>query len=416
MKEVSGSQQLEQMHCNRCSKEQNAAQILTNLLHAQTQTIELVSLSAESIKRVVANTLDKVLVQQELLLSKLSFAAETPHSRREAGHKRQSDAERAQERQQLVDEMRQLRKAHKTNLQRLNVLQTEKHVLSSKVSDLKAKHKQKCFDDEEEYARNYAELSNTNIKQHAFTKTMQQRLKAKDLELKRNLGKSEKVTRTLKQQLQSKHALLENAESKLQVAVSSLQQQRMTSKALSDEVSVIKAKFGKHKLAAIEAAKEHKSALCRLRSKTAAKLPATKPGLISCDDGSGDMFVADKDEELGLVGPRITGVCKNYDSKKGFGWISCDDGSGDVFVHQTQIYVEGGASAFRSLAKGEALEFNKDPDKMRAAGVTGPGGTFVKGQPRGGGKRRRKRDNGHVCRVCGYGGGRGGGGDGGGSY
>mmetsp|Transcript_15319 Transcript_15319/g.40478 ORF Transcript_15319/g.40478 Transcript_15319/m.40478 type:complete len:180 (-) Transcript_15319:164-703(-) len=53
----------------------------------------------------------------------------------------------------------------------------------------------------------------------------------------------------------------------------------------------------------------------------------------------------------------VTGTCKWFDSRKGFGFIVRDDGSGDVFVHQTRIHKDG----FRSLAEGEPLEFKGEP-------------------------------------------------------
>merc|ERR1719251_621865 len=102
----------------------------------------------------------------------------------------------------------------------------------------------------------------------------------------------------------------------------------------------------------------------------------------------------------GGKGPKVTGVCKRFNSAKGFGFIACDDGSGDVFVHQTEIYSEG----FRSLAEGEKLEFDvvvQDDGRRKAVNVTGPNGATVKGQPREQG---------------GFGGGGGGGGYGGGGY
>jgi len=75
---------------------------------------------------------------------------------------------------------------------------------------------------------------------------------------------------------------------------------------------------------------------------------------------------------------RSKGVCKRFNNEKGFGFIACDDGSGDVFVHQTEVYADG----FRSLAEGEALEFDiqiQDDGRRKAVNVTGPNGAFVKG-------------------------------------
>eukprot|EP00124_Ichthyophonus_hoferi_P003957 Ihof_evm3s386 gene=Ihof_evmTU3s386 len=79
----------------------------------------------------------------------------------------------------------------------------------------------------------------------------------------------------------------------------------------------------------------------------------------------------------------VTGVCKWFNSEKGFGFITPDDGSPDVFVHQTSIHAQG----FRSLAEGEKVEFTVENDpntnRPKAQRVTGPEGNFVQGAPRG---------------------------------
>jgi cold shock CspA family protein len=77
-----------------------------------------------------------------------------------------------------------------------------------------------------------------------------------------------------------------------------------------------------------------------------------------------------------------TGICKWFDSTKGFGFITPDDGSTDVFVHQSEINSKG----FRSLAEGEKVEYslaiNEKTKKVGAKSVSGPGGTMVQGAPR----------------------------------
>uniref|UniRef100_A0A7S4NCC8 CSD domain-containing protein n=1 Tax=Odontella aurita TaxID=265563 RepID=A0A7S4NCC8_9STRA len=76
-----------------------------------------------------------------------------------------------------------------------------------------------------------------------------------------------------------------------------------------------------------------------------------------------------------------TGVCKWFDTEKGFGFIVPDDGTTDVFVHQSAIKKEG----FRSLADGEPVQYEVEKDersgKTKAVSVTGPGGEDVKGAP-----------------------------------
>jgi cold shock CspA family protein len=76
------------------------------------------------------------------------------------------------------------------------------------------------------------------------------------------------------------------------------------------------------------------------------------------------------------------GVCKWFDTTKGYGFIAIDGEDVDIFVHQTDIYAEG----FRSLAEGESVEFivNTDPKtkKLKATEVTGPEGAYVQGAAR----------------------------------
>eukprot|EP01134_Creolimax_fragrantissima_P004976 CFRG4976T1 len=76
------------------------------------------------------------------------------------------------------------------------------------------------------------------------------------------------------------------------------------------------------------------------------------------------------------------GVCKWFNSTKGYGFITPDDGSPDVFVHQSSIK----SSGFRSLGEGERVEFSVETDdrsgKVKAGQVTGPNGADCVGAPR----------------------------------
>jgi cold shock CspA family protein len=78
---------------------------------------------------------------------------------------------------------------------------------------------------------------------------------------------------------------------------------------------------------------------------------------------------------------KMTGRCKWFDTKKGFGFIEMDDNSSDVFVHQSSLYCKG----FRSLQDGEAVEFNLEVQgdgRRKAINVTGPNGAYCVGQQR----------------------------------
>lgn len=66
---------------------------------------------------------------------------------------------------------------------------------------------------------------------------------------------------------------------------------------------------------------------------------------------------------------------------KGFGFIQGEDGN-EYFVHYSSINTDG----FKSLAEGEAVEFDLEEDTRKgghkACNVTGPDGANVQGAPR----------------------------------
>eukprot|EP00486_Rosalina_sp_Unknown_P002422 CAMPEP_0201564188 /NCGR_PEP_ID=MMETSP0190_2-20130828/2228_1 /ASSEMBLY_ACC=CAM_ASM_000263 /TAXON_ID=37353 /ORGANISM="Rosalina sp." /LENGTH=136 /DNA_ID=CAMNT_0047980023 /DNA_START=134 /DNA_END=541 /DNA_ORIENTATION=- len=77
-------------------------------------------------------------------------------------------------------------------------------------------------------------------------------------------------------------------------------------------------------------------------------------------------------------GGKTTGKVKRFNTTKGFGFITCDDGTGDVFVHYSEIKAQG----FKTLAENESVEFEvvvQDDGRRKAVNVTGPNGDFVQG-------------------------------------
>ena len=74
---------------------------------------------------------------------------------------------------------------------------------------------------------------------------------------------------------------------------------------------------------------------------------------------------------------KMTGTCIWFNSEKRYGFITCDDGSGDLFVHATNIHGNG-------LQKGDKVEFDiKEHDgRKNAVNVTGPDGEYIEGQER----------------------------------
>lgn len=96
------------------------------------------------------------------------------------------------------------------------------------------------------------------------------------------------------------------------------------------------------------------------------------------DTGPRPDWAAKHDHQKDLQARRLTGKCATY--RKGFGFIARDDGLPDIYVHQRSLKRKG----FRSLAVGEALEFNVEAmadGRLVAVDVTGPDRAEVQGGP-----------------------------------
>lgn len=63
-----------------------------------------------------------------------------------------------------------------------------------------------------------------------------------------------------------------------------------------------------------------------------------------------------------------TGIVKQFDDQKGYGFIRLEGLAEDIFVHQTAIKMEG----FRTLYPGETVQFQikKDQKGLKAENVT----------------------------------------------
>lgn len=59
------------------------------------------------------------------------------------------------------------------------------------------------------------------------------------------------------------------------------------------------------------------------------------------------------------------GTVKWFNAEKGYGFISNDEGGEDVFVHFSAIQVDG----FKTLAEGQKVTFETEPDPRGAKGV-----------------------------------------------
>jgi CspA family cold shock protein len=60
-----------------------------------------------------------------------------------------------------------------------------------------------------------------------------------------------------------------------------------------------------------------------------------------------------------IIGMRVSGTVKFFNSAKGFGFIAPDDGSKDVFVHASALEMAG----LQSLSEGDKVSFALEDDK-----------------------------------------------------
>jgi len=61
----------------------------------------------------------------------------------------------------------------------------------------------------------------------------------------------------------------------------------------------------------------------------------------------------------------MQGIVKSFDNNKGYGFIKSDEIEKDIFVHYSDVKMDG----FRKLFSGDFVEFDYDPEKIKAKNV-----------------------------------------------
>ena len=75
-------------------------------------------------------------------------------------------------------------------------------------------------------------------------------------------------------------------------------------------------------------------------------------------EGQESQIERERSLELQRSGERQTGIVKEFDDVKGFGFITPDDGGKDAFVHFTAVLVTGR----RTLAAGQRASYRVQED------------------------------------------------------
>jgi cold shock protein len=75
-------------------------------------------------------------------------------------------------------------------------------------------------------------------------------------------------------------------------------------------------------------------------------------------EGQETQIERERSLELQRSGERQTGIVKEFDDAKGFGFITPDDGGKDAFVHFTAVLVTGR----RTLSAGQRVSYRVQED------------------------------------------------------